>query len=552
MNLRTIAFLTRSLRQESRLITHHIMRAAMALLIMILFVFQAMIYTSGVGVGSGGAFVSTVVLCVYWFLTLVGSIYFSTAIVEEKEEETLPLLKMTGASTFAILVGKSIPRLALTLLFLLVIAPFVMLSITMGGVLQYGLVSSILAILVYSVSLSQIGLFASVLCRDAPRAFTVTAILWAMLEFSHLWTWLFAQAAFAATNLPYRTDAVEYYSSHVWDSGNWTTMLGLWLHIKLNAWAGWLDARVILGNLDTNLLAMEAREVWTPTITFHLCLAVAFFILSWLLFEKCTSRAVAGGKAAGTVSRSERSRRKPKRVLGQALIWKSWRQLSGGIVWVLVRTIGFPLLISGFAAGIFVALGEPVHLDTLGGFTIVMGVIFCFGNVCLLLGKVFNDEIHQKTLSSLLMMPLNVKQLAMQLIAGLIPAFLTATTTIFIGILFLSTDSYAFGDFLDMFDEPWFYMALTWALTTMHVGLMLSVFVRYGGMLISIAVMWFLVPMLFFSCMGIIALAFNNPSGFDDFMEYVVPILLIPVSLGICVATYWPLLKRLEAIGARS
>ena len=552
MNLRALAFLTRSLRQESRLISHHVMRAAMALLIMTLFVLQAAAYTSGFGVGVGSSFVATVNLCVYWFLTLVGSIYFSTAIVEEKEEETLPLLKMTGASTFAILIGKSLPRLAVALLFLLVIAPFVMLSVTLGGVLPYGLMSSVLAILVYAISLSQIGLFASVVCRDARRAFTLTAVVWAMFEFSHWWVWLFSEAAFALAELPYSTNSADYYATHEWNGSNWRAMLGAWLHFNLSDIANWLDSRVILGNLNTSLIAMTFREVWTPALTFHLSLAAVFFCSSWLLFEKCTSRAVGEGKAATAVSRSKRSTRRTKRVRGPALIWKSWQNLSGGITWLIVRAVGFPMMIIGLVAGIFAAMDERLDPETLGAFTIFMGVIFCFGNVCLLAGKVFNSEIQQKTLSTLLMMPLSVGRLVSFLLAGLLPAFLSSFTAIIVGVILLSNDSYALGDFLETFEEPWFYVMLVWALTTIHVGMLLSVFTRYGGMLIAIAVMWFLIPTIFFSLIGILALATGSPSGFDDFMEYVLPVLLIPASLGICVATYWPLMKRLEILGARS
>ena len=121
------------------------MRAAMAA--MILYLFAAQSYMSAVRVGAGASFASTVVMCCYWFLTLIGGIHFGSAIVEEKEEGTLALLRMTGASPFSILAGKSLPRLMVAVLFLFVVSPFLMLAITLGGFLPYGLISSIVSIL---------------------------------------------------------------------------------------------------------------------------------------------------------------------------------------------------------------------------------------------------------------------------------------------------------------------------------------------------------------------------------------------------------------------
>ena len=71
--------------------------------------------------------------CCYWCLTLLGVMYFSVAITEEKEEETLPLLRMTGIRNMTLLIGKSIPRLAVVVLLILIAAPFLMLAVTLGG-----------------------------------------------------------------------------------------------------------------------------------------------------------------------------------------------------------------------------------------------------------------------------------------------------------------------------------------------------------------------------------------------------------------------------------
>src|SRR6185312_9394696 len=71
------------------------------------------------------------------FMTLLGVSFFSTAITEEKEEDTLGLMLMAGISPVGILLGKSGSRLIQALLLVTVQYPFMLLAITLGGVTQY-------------------------------------------------------------------------------------------------------------------------------------------------------------------------------------------------------------------------------------------------------------------------------------------------------------------------------------------------------------------------------------------------------------------------------
>ena len=65
---------------------------------------------------------------------------------------------MTGVSTFGLLIGKSVPRLTLSVLFLLVISPFLLLALTVGGVTSSGILLRLFTLLTYSFLLSQLGL----------------------------------------------------------------------------------------------------------------------------------------------------------------------------------------------------------------------------------------------------------------------------------------------------------------------------------------------------------------------------------------------------------
>ena len=82
----------------------------------------------------GLKFFFNVLAVVLVFTTLAGVTYFATAITEEKEEGTLPLLRMTDLSPLAILLGKSTSRLSAALLVLAATLPFTLLAVTLGGI----------------------------------------------------------------------------------------------------------------------------------------------------------------------------------------------------------------------------------------------------------------------------------------------------------------------------------------------------------------------------------------------------------------------------------
>jgi ABC-type transport system involved in cytochrome c biogenesis permease component len=83
------------------------------------------------------------------------------------------------------------------------------------------------------------------------------------------------------------------------------------------------------------------------------------------------------------------------------------------------------------------------------------------------------------------------------------------------------------------------------------VGVLLSVYTRYGGMLLAVAFMWFMAPMIFFTLVAALAVIAGNSGWMDELMQWIVPLLLIPLTIGLCAATYWPILRRMESLGSR-
>lgn len=528
--------------------SHHLLRAVMGLLIMYLFFMELQFFSARNA--PGGMFASTILMCCYWFLTFVGSLHFSVAIVEEKEEETLPLLRMTGASAFSILLGKSLPRLAVALLFLLTITPFLMLSLTFGGVLPSGLLSAILGILCYAVLLSQIGLFSSVICSTAPRAFMVTAILWSFAEFPEAWLIIVAglcDAILSAFGEPRL------------------------IREQLDMVSPFLQSASLLNNLSGTLLEFSLADVWRPQMTIQLIEAALLFVASWAVFERFTSSSGAAASAtvaaAGGASKQSADRTSPtapataerslprrngrfsQRVWKDALAWKAWQHIAGGQRWLWLRLIGIPLTILTSILVLGVAFDGLPDSDEVAGILTWFGMILFVINAARIFGRVLNREIYEKTLSSLLMLPQTTSQTVTSLTKGLMPGTVAGGSGLIFGcVLLLMTGSGSSGsDLLEFFTNIWFLQLVGWFVLTIYLGVLLSTWQKYGAMIVAFALLWIGTP-VFCVFSGSLFVFAGGGRDLEDFFEFLLPLLLILIEVTLCVVIHRMICRRLEQL----
>lgn len=527
---RVAAFLTRSIRQESRLVSHHLMRGALAALILFMVLLQ--VSTASLFGAAGNRLASDIVDSSYWFLTLVGLLYFSVAITEEKEEDTLPLLRMTGVSNFGLLIGKSVPRLAIVFLFLFVVTPFLILSITMGGVVNEQLAMCILGLLCFAFVLSQIGLLASTVCRTSRRAFSLSLTLWILLEYGCF--------ILMASSYGFRA----YY---------WTSFAD-WLEIA----SSWLRERTLVMSLGDYLMANRGDSIWTPQMTFHLVTGICCFVLSWMLFEVCNGKAIGQGIAPEVPLRLGQLFRRKKpvaslRAVEPAIAWKSWRFILGGWLWLLVRLFGIPLFCIVLVTAVSIAYGESPESGVYAAILMMVGVAVLLVELARSLGRVLNDEVFGQTISSLCMLPRSTDYIVWMLVLGTIPIVIPAVVCFGMGYwLLLLTEPYFLQDTLEVMEEPWFWHCFTWVAVTAHLGLLFSTWLRYGGMLIAAAILWVALPVLFVMFVSMLAFAMAGAgAGTEIFGRYLMPIGLMMTEVCFCILFQRLIIARVNSVVGR-
>lgn len=539
------AFLTRSLRQESRFVGHHVLRAALAL--MILVVFATRVATQAMTGGVGALFARNVFYCSYACVTLLGGFYFSAAIVEEKEEGTLPLLRLTGASPLAILLGKSLPRLLGVLLLLLVMAPFLVLSITLGGVMPRGLITALLGMLIYAIMFSQLGLLSGVFSRNSQEAFSRTLLLWGLLEFLPLWGWCGAVSTLQLSTHA-STNAVEkFVSQSSLFSAQWLEYAIGWTHLKMVWVQAVTEELPLYRNLSMYLADFRGDPLWRPQMTMHLTAAVIFLLLSRLLFEPMTARVVAEGSLS--LNRMADKSRKPLRVSGDALTWKSWQWLAGGWPWFLFRLVGIPVCVWCLAIAIAWSVGQPLALWVLAASYLFVGIVVFVADFAILLERLFHTEIQQKTIGTLLLLPKTRSQLCGRMTMGVMPAIGASSTCLICGItLALYADQRAVDLSRQALASPWFYEVFALLATTLYFGLFLSVRLQQAGMLVAIMSLWFAGPILV-NCLWLVLSVFFAPRSINDFLQTVFPVVLMVLQVPFCIWMHKLLIGRLEVMG---
>ncbi len=213
----TFAFLDQALQMDARNKSSYALRLILLLFILIALLFAA----NGPKEAAGLHFFKAVSYINFFFITLTAANMFSSSITEEKEENNLGLLLMTGISPFALLFGKCVSRLVWAALFLVIQLPFTVLATTLGGVdlLQIGAVYFSLA--AYLFFIANFAMFFSVISATnemARNRFSVALVLYFALP--PLFYFIIQGINNQVTTLFGRIGEVFYETSYFKELGN--------------------------------------------------------------------------------------------------------------------------------------------------------------------------------------------------------------------------------------------------------------------------------------------------------------------------------------------
>ena len=465
----TMALMDRALRVDSRSVRGHLIRFLFVGLIvwcLVVTQLQAMLISA-----AGLEFVRSMITIALFLITLGGVSLFATAITEEKEEQTLGLLRMAGVGPASLLLGKGVTRILIALLILAAQFPFMLLGITLGGVLIHQVWAAYVAICAYLIMIGNAGLFVSVIFRTSRMAsFTMTLAL--LVYFFGPWLLQMVLASAIAVGNVDPTGAFAANADRILQ--------------KLSAANIFVRSGVIFSSgFSEPLISFQ--------VVFHTISAGVFFLLFWLSFA-CFNHQARGGEAERPLF--GRRTGKPHwiavpRPWPNALVWKDFFFAGGGWTLMVAKFILYGLIILGVV--IFVEAVSPNpslswDREVLGDIAIWVSLVLLFAELCIYSSRIFRDEIRHRTLSSIAMLPTSIPALVYSKWLGCLLATVPALTYFFAGV-FLSPEDFFFV--LEEFaDEPGFYYLLMQFVVGFHLCTLLSMYIKYGSVAVTVALLF--------------------------------------------------------------
>lgn len=481
----TLALMTRALRVESRRIEAHLARLFFAGLILLAI---GVTFLDPRLIGAPG-------LAVFWWIlwingsliTLAAISYFPTAITEEKEEETLGLLKMTGMSPLALLLGKSTSRLIGACLALCVQFPFVQLAVTLGGVLPGQIVAAFVALLAYMFGIANMGLYVSVRCRTSRESTRVMVLLLGLY----------------LIGVPL-ADAIvdQLWSDHVLATPTVHALKGPLLGLYRTSIFKEISLITETGFAGSPL---RSPQVWT-------CLAIGllFFILAWARFEHLTQREhfpcswsrgskepapergrfLAGrfgiftAPFASLKTRVDRPTRTPNRAWQNPFVWKDFYFITGGVRWAFAKFLFYGLFL-------YLLLQSTIRWggwDYFVGWSWVVMVLALVIEASICVSRLFSQEAREQTLPLLKMLPRSWWLTCWSKVGGCLIG-LTPILCCFAYAGLQIHDYYRNDPNMKRFlFEPMLWTLILMIIVGLHLAAYFSLLIKYGAIPISLVI----------------------------------------------------------------
>lgn len=453
-----LALLTRALRLDSRQLRNHLFR-----LIFVTFIYICLLMATfrSAFVGAPGLnFFSDIAFLNAFFITCAGIGFFSSAITEEKEEETIGLLQMAGLNHLGILLGKSTSRLIQVMLLLVVQFPFMLLAVTLGGVTTPQIIAAYVGLLAFTVFLANVALVCSVIFQRGGAAAACTTVLLAF----------YALAPYVAGLEHTRLTSLAWTKTVWWQSLILTSL-------------EWIQESSVYLQLFKVMSSSFNEPIVTKQVISNCVAGIICFGMSWLLFGPSINNAAPGGVSRGVTFKPTSRIRflSPGRCWPNPFVWKDYQFIGGGyslMVGKLMTYIGL------FAVMTTISLTGDNWLGLM--FQDVAGIYFSFMlgalilEACVSAARIFHDEIRLHTMSSLLMLPRSIPYIGYSKAIGCLLGLMPATICLVAASLLLPSNNSV--NFLNLLIDPRLWAAIMTFLIFLHLIALLSLFVRWGAL----------------------------------------------------------------------
>jgi ABC-type transport system involved in multi-copper enzyme maturation permease subunit len=466
------ALFVRSLREDTRSRLPTILRVALVVLILLILWSNQRSFTNRAT--PGREFFLMIMMLNLGFIAIAATSIFSSSIAEEKEDETLTLLRMTRLSALAILFGKSTSRLLSALLLLAVQIPFTLLAITLGGISLNQVWGAYAILGTTTFFLCNLALLSSVYSRTTIRAGFLTGfmggLLYVVLPFIGIITTLRMGGPPTPAVLSGGT-----FAQQAW---------GLVLQAN-PVWA-------LIALLETNLGGvLSVKHLWINVIG-----GLGCFALSWLLFDRFCKQAP---EVAPRVRKARNGKVRRWGPVGRSwmrfpLAWKDFHFMIGGRFGFFSRAALGATIFGAVCwyANSITRYGQVEWAEA--GAVVIACAGFCAGLELLLLsGRIFGSERQRQTLSSLVSLPWSTGKIIRQKILGCLPVFLPWLLLALAG-LFLAweqlveefEEAYNRGQFRYNWSGEW---TLFWRQNREEMGAFF--YVTLQALLLIVTIAWF-------------------------------------------------------------
>ena len=467
-----------SLKIDVRTMPSHLLRL---LFVGLLLLSVLVAWTTSLVRGAPGLELFKSICYINVLLILLGGIsYFATTVTEEKEADSLSLLKLAGMGPLSILLGKFASRLIGATMLLMVQFPFTLLAITLGGCTVLQVIAAYCALTAFLFLVATTALICSIRCSTSGTAAGMTAILVLLM---------FLLPSIISSSLT-ATGPATGWMEDVDNAGQKMEDLSVFKRLRVINSTGF------------------AESPFSDQFKTHLGISLALFLFAWLIFEPST-RDLSGPERGSLVSKAS-----PLRFMGVSrvwsfpFVWKDFYFITGGKTFFIVKFVMFGVVTfitfqaMGGWTGINAKDGGMAVFLTMLAILAVEGAIYS--------ARVFFDEIRWNSLASITLTPRPTRSIAWGKVMGCGVGLIPAAFWMVVGIVFSPVET------MLTVVHPTACFALIQYMTFLHVGALLSLHVRWGALPLALVI-----TLVLNNCCPVLSLGFFLSSAIADENQFV-------------------------------